>query len=463
MVADGHRLEHVGEELQLVLDVLGREQGAVGQAADILGAVDDLQVPGIVEEAGVAGPDPAVGGLRRCRRLGVLVVGVKHPGRAEQYLAIVRQFHLDVFDRRAHRIRTHLVVELHGDEGRCLGLAVDLLQVDADGSVEVEHVRADGLAGGIGQPRAAVAELVLQRFVDHDPADGIADAIGQRRGLAGQSQVQAALGHVQEVVEHPALEAGGVFHADHDAGAVVFQHPRRGEVVGRPDLAGIVHYRFRAFRAAHAEAGNVCLGIGNEVVDDPRHRQVGDDRVGFVQPLQVDADLGNAADVVVGEHDTLGLAGSAGGVEDHRGVLAAAKVDFLVDEARVRGDLLAAPGLHRREAFHQCRVISGQAAVIIVDDAGDIRAAVADLEHLVHLLLVLGHHEACLGVADDELHFLGHGVVVGGYRDTAQALGGGDGDVQARAVLADDEQLVAALEAQLRQAGGKAGDLVVVP
>ena len=44
-VAEGHRLLDVGIELQLVLDVFRREQRAVAQPADVLGAVDDLQMP----------------------------------------------------------------------------------------------------------------------------------------------------------------------------------------------------------------------------------------------------------------------------------------------------------------------------------------------------------------------------------------------------------------------------------
>ena len=48
LVAEGDRLLDVREELELVLDVLGREQravvGAADDPADVLGAVDDLEV-----------------------------------------------------------------------------------------------------------------------------------------------------------------------------------------------------------------------------------------------------------------------------------------------------------------------------------------------------------------------------------------------------------------------------------
>jgi hypothetical protein len=59
-VAECHRFLDVGEELELVLDVFGREHRAVGQLADVLGAVDDASGARRVEEAGVAGFHEAV-------------------------------------------------------------------------------------------------------------------------------------------------------------------------------------------------------------------------------------------------------------------------------------------------------------------------------------------------------------------------------------------------------------------
>jgi hypothetical protein len=44
LVAEDHRFLDEGEELELVLDVVGREHGAAVHAADVGRAVDDLQV-----------------------------------------------------------------------------------------------------------------------------------------------------------------------------------------------------------------------------------------------------------------------------------------------------------------------------------------------------------------------------------------------------------------------------------
>src|SRR5262249_54576542 len=73
VLADADGFLHVGRELQLVLEILGRKDRAVGQAGDVASAVDDLQMPAGVEEAGIAGVEPAVGHGLPCG-LGVLVV-----------------------------------------------------------------------------------------------------------------------------------------------------------------------------------------------------------------------------------------------------------------------------------------------------------------------------------------------------------------------------------------------------
>ena len=90
-MAERHRLVDVREELQLVLDELRREQRAVVQLADVLGAVDDAQVPALVEVARVAGMHPAVGGLGVVGRLRVLEILLEHAGAAVEHLARARR------------------------------------------------------------------------------------------------------------------------------------------------------------------------------------------------------------------------------------------------------------------------------------------------------------------------------------------------------------------------------------
>src|SRR3954467_8691155 len=145
--AERHRLLDVGIELQLVLDVFRREQRAVAHPADVFRPIDDLQMPGLVEEAGIARAHEAVGGLRLGGLLRVLVVAEEDAGRAVEDLAVIVDLDLDLRRRPSDGVGADLAVGLHGDVDRRLGLAVELLQVDANGAVELEDLRPDGLAG----------------------------------------------------------------------------------------------------------------------------------------------------------------------------------------------------------------------------------------------------------------------------------------------------------------------------
>ena len=142
-VAVGHHLADVGKELQLVLDVLRREQRAVLELADVLGAIDDLQMPGLaVEEAGVAGLHVAV---RRHRLPGlgvVLEVADEHAGRLELHLAVVGDAEIDVRQRGPDRVGVDLAVRLRGEIEERFGLAVELLQVHARASGRTRTGRA---------------------------------------------------------------------------------------------------------------------------------------------------------------------------------------------------------------------------------------------------------------------------------------------------------------------------------
>ena len=56
LVAERHRFADIGIELELVLNIFRREHRSVIEPADVLGAVDDLEVAGLlIKEAGVAG------------------------------------------------------------------------------------------------------------------------------------------------------------------------------------------------------------------------------------------------------------------------------------------------------------------------------------------------------------------------------------------------------------------------
>ncbi len=125
-----------------------------------------LKMAVCVEEAGVARAHEAVGGLRLRGLLRILVVADEDAGRAVEHLAVVVDADLDLRRGASDRVGADLAVGLHGDVDRGFGLAVELLQVDADRAIEPEDLRPDGLAGRVADLDPGQAEAVAQRRVD---------------------------------------------------------------------------------------------------------------------------------------------------------------------------------------------------------------------------------------------------------------------------------------------------------
>ena len=91
-----------------------------------------------IDVAGIAGMEPSLGILHLHRRLRILVVLLEEARRADQQLALRCELELDAGHRRADRVGLHLVVGLDADEHAGLGRAVELLEIDAEGTVEDE-------------------------------------------------------------------------------------------------------------------------------------------------------------------------------------------------------------------------------------------------------------------------------------------------------------------------------------
>jgi hypothetical protein len=135
-------------------------------------------------------------------------------------------------------------------------------------------------------------------------------------------------------------------------------------------------------------------------------------------------------------------------------------VDFFLEEVRVLVAEHLAGGHHFPQAGQPRFVIVAQPARVVEQDVGQLRALLADFQHLVHLFLVFDHGKADFGVVDGKDAFGGHCVLVQRHRDRAERLCREHGGIQARAVGANDDQMLAALQAQLVQAAGQMAHLV---
>ena len=105
-------------------------------------------------------------------------------------------------------------------------------------------------------------------------------------------------------------------------------------------------------------------------------------------------------------------------------------------------------------------VVVAQAARLVVDDVLEPRQPLRDRQDLVDLLLVLDHRERDLGMLEHVGHLVGDRVRLDRHRHAAEHLRGRHRPVEPRPVVADDGDLVAALEPELSQADAQGAHLV---
>ena len=160
----------------------------------------------------------------------------------------------------------------------------------------------------------------------------------------------------------------------------------------------------------------------------------------------------------MGVDHALGVAGGAGG-EEHRGdVVGAGLRDLALVEAGVSGVVGTSRIDQRVEGMKPVFLIVAQPARVVEPDAHEGGAVAADLEHLVHLLLILDDRKGDLGVEDRKGVFGGARVLVERDRHRAERLGREHRGIETGPVLADDDDVLAALQAGFRQAAGECPD-----
>lgn len=198
------------------------------------------------------------------------------------------------------------------------------------------------------------------------------------------------------------------------------------------------------------------------MVADPGNRQIGDDLVALVEPVEAAADLGGDQDVVVGKHHALGPAGRARGVEDDAEIGATAPLHLALQRRRHLRILqrLGTCLHHRLDGVELAVIVVAQAARLVIEHVPEMGQSLGDGEDLVDLLLVLHHGEDGLGMVEDIGHLLGDAVGIDRHGDGAEPLCRAHRPVQARAVIADDGDLLAAFQAKILQAFGKAADML---
>ncbi|MPL60733.1 hypothetical protein SDC9_06294 [bioreactor metagenome] len=455
-------LKNAWVELELVFHVFGSEEPAIGQFADVLGAVDDAQVPrAFLEEPRIPRGNPALGVLGRGGAVGVVVILDESSRRAIVDFTVLADLHLDPRRGHADGVGADLAVGLLGDEDRGLGLAVELLQVDAERAVEVEDLRPDRLARGIADADAREAEGVLQRPEDEEPAKRIAQPVEHADRFAVEDRGADPAGQRHVMVEQPFLHPPRIFHADHHLRQLAFEYPRRGEEIGRPDLAQVGHHRRGVFRAVHGEARPIGLSDREDEIADPGHRQIGEHLFETRQPVEGDGVLCRLDDVAVRQNHALRLAGGARGVEHHAGAVIGQLGDAGLEFLLIAVMPCLALGDDIGERVHPGMVVFPHAALVGVHHVLDRVDAVLDLDNLVDLLLIAADDEARAAMAKDIGHLLGHRVLIERHRHRAAHLRRHHRPVMRRAVAPDDRDVIAARDTEAQQPHRQGADFLV--
>src|SRR5438445_12527 len=263
-----------------------------------------------------------------------------------------------------------------------------------------------------------------------------------RQGRPVAPRLRARLGEPEAEVDQPALRPGAVLDADHHVGEDGLPDPRRGEEVGRPALLQVVEDRGGALRAVDSEPRHDGLGVREDVVAHPRHRQVRQDLLVALEALERRGVPRGHAQVPVGEHRAFGDAGGPRGVADDGDVVRPAAAELVVEMGRVADLELSAALRELSEAHEGGLAVTAHPARVVVDDGLEPRALGLDVQQFVHLLLVLDHREPGLRVVEDVLHLLLDRVLVDRDRHAAEGLGGHDGPVWLREVVPGDGGLV---------------------
>ena len=446
------------KELELVLDIVRGKDSAVRHLANVLGAIDDLQVPGRIKNAGVAGVKIAACIDRLGRCIGPFVVFLQQHGTAHQDFAVVSDLHFSARCRNADGIEFDIAVRLQTNVGAGFSGPVQLLQVDADRPIETEQIRSDRRARRVRDANAAHPENVAERPVHQNVTEPVLEAIAPRYRLAVEDVGAAAPRDLREVMEQSALDRARVLHADHHLRQEILKDARRREVVRRPDFAHIGHHGVARLRTVDRESGVEPLRIRKQVIADPRHRQIRQHTVRRGKTIEIAAAFCRRDERRMALANALGFAGRPGCVQHDRHVVRFSFRDFLVKETGMREIELAAHFCDRVVARHA--VVMAQSARIVVVDVRKCRNLRLCLEQLVDLLLIFGDRVDDSRIVQ-HIDKLGcRCILIHRNRDPAERIGCHHRPVQTRPVVTDDREMHPALEALGSEPAGECANLL---
>ena len=102
---------------------------------------------------------------------------------------------------------------------------------------------------------------------------------------------------------------GGVLYLDHDLGQDIFPDTGGCKDMGGSDLPLVMECCSGAFRTVDGKSGRQGLAVGEHMVPDPGHREIGHDIFRLIQIVPFKKSAGTIGDHAVGYHDALWITG----------------------------------------------------------------------------------------------------------------------------------------------------------
>src|SRR5271157_3602402 len=416
--------QHVG--LQRILDGLRGDELSARGLDEVLLAVGDGEESVLIDGANVARLEPAVfkGAGSFFRHIPVAGENGRAP---HQNFTIGGDFDFNIGQRPADRSQAVIDGIVQGDHGRGFREAIAFVDANADVGVPGGNLTAQRRASGDEQACAAA-----ECFTDFGKHQGVGQPPRERSWrLSTQNRFAVGSSDGERPFEERTLYS---VHLVLHLVVNLLVHAGHGHDDRRLHLA---HGSRQVVDAGTVGDGDIV--VLQRVIQVPRgdvrKRQIRDAEVvlAYVEHIERNADIGG--DVAMREHDALGCAGGAGGVDESREIV---RLDGSREGVKFRVGALPRVA---QERLHVDRV--AQLGSVVHNDDVLKAGLLANGSQLLVLLAGGNEGNTRLGILQHVQDLLGGLRGVDGHDHSAQQQGCVVGDGPLPAVLAQDDYAVA--------------------
>jgi len=188
-------------------------------------------------------------------------------------------------------------------------------------------------------------------------------------------------------------------------------------------------------------------------VTHPGHGQIGKDVLAKGEGATAMGVANPGEQIPVAQHHALRFARGSRRVHEHGWSFGPCPFDQGISQFRFGTQAIRTNGLQLFPRHQPGIRIAGQAAWFVVDDAGDRRAPITQIEHLVDLFLIFGQDKADIRLMHEVMDFVMRGVGVDRHRVAAQHASREHAHVKPGPVVAQHQQGILGAKTETFHAG----------